>query len=342
MIATLFFLFASLIIISLFSFKINFIKRILFVLLGVIFILIAGFRGDNVANDYGVYMDYWGYRTITDAVEVSFIWIKSFLKNYLEVSHLYLFLTYAFFGVTAKFYAIDKLSKHVFLALLVYLSHFYILHELTQIRIGAASGFFLIAVYYRLQKQYKACLLFLLIAIFFHYSSFVGIIILVLNDKKIKYFYFLVPLGYVLYYFNNQFNISIPIPYFQSKLEAYKEMKKYGLNDSDQINVFNFVFLVRILILYLFFLRAKAISEYYPHVYTFIKIYSISLFSFLFLADIPAFSFRIQEFFGVIEIILLPCLVYAFPKKTYGKIIVVFIALGFLLIDLYYNKYVFN
>lgn len=342
MIALLFLLFFIIACLSIIPFKIIQVRDVIFFLLSIILIFVAGLRDSDVANDYGVYLNYWSYREIKEQVELSFVLLVNILKNDLGLSSVYLFIVYAILGVGTKMYAIKKLSINVFLAALIYLSHYYILHEMTQIRIGTATGFLLIALYFKLQKKYFGFAAFFILAVFFHYSAAIGIVILLLNNKNIKYFYYVIPLGYILYLLNSKLNISIPIPYFQDKIDVYNEMKKYGMNDSDKINVFNFVFLTRILILYFLFYKAKSISKYNENIYVYIKIYTLSLFSFLFLADIPAFSFRISELFGVVEIILFPLIVYAFRNKFLGTMIVISIALAFICIDIYYNNYIYN
>lgn len=320
--------------------KVRKIENILLVLFGVVLVLMAGFRADDVSNDYVVYLNFWHQRVIDGDVEFSFVIIREFLKNYLHLPPQYLFLTFAFLGVSLKLIAIRKFAAYPFLALLVYLSHYYILHELTQIRVGVAAGFFLIAIYYKSIQNIRLTVFFLLLAVLFHYSAVVGFLILVLDDRKRIFYYFLIPLGYVMFFVNNQFSITIPIPYIQDKMEIYDEMKKYGIGE--EINVFNFVFVARIVLLYFIFYKARVIEKFVPNIYFLLKVYAISLFSFLLLSGNAVYSFRIQEFFGVVEIILVPTLVFAFRSRMPGKLLVIAIALSFILIDIYYNEYIFK
>lgn len=340
MIVLIFLIFALILYISFFPIKVRRIEDIILITLGIILIFVAGLRADDVTNDYNVYLKFWQQRNLKGDVEFSFVWIKDFLKNYLHLPPQYLFLTFAALGVSSKFIAIRKLAAYPFLALLVYLSHYYILHELTQIRIGVASGFFLLAIYFKIKNNIKLTILFLCLSVVFHYSAAVGFIILFLNDKKRVFYLMLIPIGYLLYFLNNQLSITIPIPYIQEKMEIYDEMKKYGVGD--EINVFNFVFLSRILILYFLFYKAKVIAEFIPHIYVFLKIYTISIFSFLLLSGNAVYSFRIQEFFGIIEIVLIPTIVFAYKKKIMGKLLVIGIAFSFILIDIYYNEFIFK
>lgn len=342
MISTVFFIFFVVLFISFFPIKFRVINNTIIIAVGLVLILIAGLRDNDVASDYSVYMMFWQQRDLTGLVEQSFIWIRQLLKDDLSLPSIYLFLVYAIIGVGTKIYAINKISPYPFLCILVYIGHYYILHDLTQIRIGAGAGFFLIAIYYKTQQNLRLTILFLCIATFFHYSAAVGFILLFLNNKSVKFYYFLIPLGYLLYFFNTQVEFNIPIPYIQQKIDIYKEMKKYGLNKSDEINLFNFVLLARILIVYFLFYCSKKISQHYEYIYLFVKIYCISLFAFVFLADNPSFSFRIQEFLGIIEIVLIPLLAFAFTRRFWGKLLVVSIAFTFICIDIFYNNYIFK
>ena len=340
MITSVFFVFALVMLTSFFPIKVRGIRNFLLLAFTVWLFLLAGLRDDNVAADYSVYMSFWNLRELQGIVEVSFIWIRDFLKYKLDLQPIYLFVVYAVLGVSSKIYAISKTSAFPFLSVLIYISHYFILHELVQVRIGVAAGFFLIALYYKTRENLYYTLIFILIAFFFHYSAAVGLLILFINNKHSKLYYFLIPAGYVFYFLNSKLNISIPIPYVQQKLDTYQEMKKWGIGD--EINVFNFVFLIRILILYFLFYKAKTISIKFTSVNLFIKVYAISLFSFLFLSDNPAFSFRIQEFLGVVEIMLIPLLGYAYRNKLFSKLIVVIIAIAFISIDVFYIKYIFK
>lgn len=307
------------------------------ILVCLILIYFAAYRDQNSVNDYKIYLNFWNYRDIYGTVETSFVVIRDILKYYFYFDYYSMFFVFAFLGVSTKFYSISKLSPFAFYSVLIYIGHYFILHELTQIRIGVASGFFLIAIYFRIQKRILLTLIFLGAAIFFHYSTALGIIILFLKNKKSKLYYYLIPIGYTLYFLNTRLNINISIPYIQDKLNAYNEIKNLGMGD--EINVYNAVFLFRIGLFYFLMFNEERLYKYYNGSGLLIKIYGLSLFMFLFLANIPAFSFRIQEFFGVVEIVLIPLIIYLFPKPFIGKIFVVLIAFIFLILDIYYNTY---
>ena len=52
----------------------------------------------------------------------------------------------------------------------------------------------------------------------------------------------------------------------------------------------------------------------------------------------PIVSFRINEFLGIVEIILLPLLYYIFIPRIYSKYLIISIATSIMLIALFYTK----
>ncbi len=318
------------------------ISNIIFVLCGIVLILVAGLREKGLDKDNYIYRGYWMTNNLKDLVENSFILIRNFVKFDLGLKFQSFLLIYAFLGVTFKLISVKKLSPLIWGSLLVYFSHYFLLHEFTQIRIGVATGFLLLSLYYLSNKNYLVFYIFAAIAIFFHQSCFFIVLFpLIRNtEKHIKFYYWLVPTGYLLYFFNTYLNINIPIPYLQERVEIYEKASESGFLKDEKTNVFNALFLIRIVILNVLLFYSKKISEHFPAVYLLVKIYAISLFTFLFLSKIAVFAFRTQELLGVVEIILIPSLAFIFPKKLrlYGALLVWSIALVLFLMDIFYVK----
>lgn len=55
--------------------------------------------------------------------------------------------------------------------MMLYISFYFVLHEMTQIRAGVVSALFLLAVYYIAKKEKRKALLLIIVGSFFHYSS---------------------------------------------------------------------------------------------------------------------------------------------------------------------------
>lgn len=342
MVLILFALFALISVFLIFDFKNKIVKNVFTIVIAIILICFAGFRVKDMDNDFYVYRDYWRTHKLFGRVEYSFYIIREFIKNSLNLGFQYLLLTYAVLGVSVKFAAIRKLAPVLWGSLLIYMSHYFLLHEFTQIRIGVATGFLLFSIYFLSEKKYIYYFISAILAILFHQSCVLVLLFpLIRNTEKNAWlFSLLIPLGYVLYFFNTYLNISIPIPGLQNKIEEYEEATRSGFLKDSKINAFNSLFLIRVFIFYILFFYSQKISPFFSKFYVFFKIYALSLFSFLFFSKIPVFAFRVQELLGVVEIILIPVLVYIFSEKykILGRLAVCSIALVLLLLNIYYVK----
>jgi len=342
MISVFFVFFTILTILYFINIKNKTITDTVLIICGIILILVAGLRDKGLDKDYFIYRDFWMTTNLKGNVEYSFYLIRNFLKYELRLKFQYLLIVYACLGVTFKLVAFRKISPLIWASLLIYFSNYFILHEFTQIRIGVATGFLLLSLYYLSNKSYIHFYIFAGIAVFFHQSCFFVVIFPLLknSEKNIKFYYWVIPIGYLFYFFNTYLNFRIPIPSIQEKIDLYETATESGFMKEEKTNVFNALFLIRILILNTVLYYSKKISEHSPSVYILVKIYSLSLFSFLFLSKIPVFAFRIQELLGVVEIILIPCLVFIFSERFrfLGVILVWAIAVVFFLMNIYYVK----
>lgn len=338
MITELLFFFSILLLFVVFQTKNVLINKVIFFCLILSLIILAGFRDSTVDRDYHVYLFYWQLRQVD--VEISFVILKNFLKNYLNLPFATLLITYAILGVTTKLIGIKRISPFFYLSCLVYFSHYYLLHELTQIRAGVATGFFLIALYYLYERKAEYFIFFVICAGFFHYSAFIALPLwFIRKDSKNIYIYtLLIPIGYILHFIGGNVFSHIPIPYIQEKAEVYQKLQDLSIGDADKINVFNYMFLSKIAILLVLLFNAKKIYLQNQYIYLLLKIYAISLAAFPGLSAVPASAFRVQEFLGVVEIILIPMIVYLFRVRFIGYLVVVLIAVGYLMLNLFYNK----
>lgn len=322
----------------------NRVKNFLLIIIGLILIMTAGLRNKGVDNDYEVYHDFWATNNIQGTVEYSFYIIKVIIKSKLGLNFQYFLLAYAFLGVCMKLIAIKKLSPFLWGSVLIYFSHYFLLHEFTQIRIGVATGFLLLALFYLAKKKFVIFYLYAILAVFFHQSCFIALFFILLsnNNKRFWIYYFIIPLGYIFYFLNTYLSITIPIPGLQDKIDGYQQATESGFLKESKINPFNYLLIIRIAIFYVLMIYSKKISSHLSSFYLLTKIYAFSIFSFLYLSSIPVFSFRIQELLGVVEIILIPALTIIFVKqfKYMGKIIVCCIALCIFLLDVFYNNYI--
>ena len=226
---------------------------------GVILFIIAGFRNSHVDKDYIGYLNYFKMiiesNWLKSRIEPSFVLICKFL-GYFTHNGAYLFVIYAFLGVTLNLLAIKRLTHFWILSVLIYYCNFFLLHEMTQIRAGVAAGFFLLSIIPMVERKLPQFLIYASLAFFFHYSSIILFPLYFLNSQKInKSLYgLLIPVGYLLYFLGiNLFSFIslIPIGLIQLKYQSYLAL---SILDS-KVNIYNYVFLSRCLLAYLFFVE---------------------------------------------------------------------------------------
>ena len=105
----------------------------------VMLVVAAGFRdGLHGYRDYENYVSYFLHGT--EETDISFQIICGIFRLIDPNDYLPVFVTYALLGVGFKYLGIRNLTKLTAFSLAIYVSYFYSLHELTQIRAGVASG----------------------------------------------------------------------------------------------------------------------------------------------------------------------------------------------------------
>lgn len=252
-------------------------------------------------------------------------------------------IVYAFAGVFLKFKAITRLTNLIWPTVLIYYSTYFLLHEFTQIRAGIASGIFLMAIPLITEKKWVKYLFVVLICILFHYSSAILIFLFLLGNKPLNKKWttilsLLIPFGIVLHYIGFTPDISIANEVAKTKIETYQtdaETKTVALN------VFNMVYMVKYLIFYVLLAFHKRITPHSRYFPLLLKIFGISLFSYLALSSNTIFAMRISEMYGVVEIILIPFLVYTLRSSDLCKFLIWVIAISYLFISIYSTELIY-
>lgn len=340
MIIILLTLFVLLSIVAFFPPEDKWARHLIFLFFGILLIVTAAFRGDG-DFDYSGYVGMFN-RQDTFTIEPSFVLISYVIHQFLGGNPIYLFVFYAFFGVSLKLVAIKQLTELWFLSLVLYLSNFFILHEMTQIRAGIASAILLLCIKPIYERDWKRFLLFTTLACFFHYSAVIIIPLWFLDlQPKKRWLLLSVPISYVICFIGVNFIMVVPIPGIEEKIIMYQKLRELESTDAVATNIFSFVFLAKVAIFYFLLFKYDLIHSYNKYFPILMKIYSFSLASYLIFTSIPAFSSRLNELYGIVDIILIPLLFYIFKPVYFSKAIVVFIGLCLLLIALFYSKLIF-
>jgi hypothetical protein len=305
----------------------------------VMLVFMAGFRGEGVDRDYENYVSYM--QTIDNlSIEPTFLLISSIalmLNNQVVV-----FLIYAFFGVSLKFIAINKITNLRLLSILFYFSFFFPLHELTQIRAGVASALLLLAIKPIYERKFFQFVILSLLAISFHYAAIFMLPLWFLQTRNVnKFFLVVVPVGALfLYLVGIQLGASapIPIPALQSKIDIYNQLTELGVSDYDQINVFNLVYLGRLAIYYFILFFVNSIQKKNIYVVLLLNIYMLSLAAFPLFSALPVVAFRVTEFYGIVEVVLFPLIVYTIKQQNFARALVSVVPAVFMFTTLFYAR----
>jgi hypothetical protein len=312
--------------------------KMLFLFAAMFLFLLAAFRDGNTVRDYSNYVAmYKGtYKTF---IEISFSIIVWLVKHIFFDNVSFLFIIYAILAVVIKIKAIKELTDLYFLSLVVYMSEFFIYHELTQMRTAVATGFLLLCIKPIYERDFRKFIAFASCAVFFHYSAFLVFFLWFIKKNPInKYVYsMLIPLAYIFHFFNvNIVNLLvqfIPLEDIKQKVNIYILLQKHN---QTELNVFNYIFLVKCAIYYIILWKSKLIEKQNRYVNLLLKIETLSLVSFILFSSLPVFAWRISQLFGVVEIILIPFIYFIFKSKLLSKMFVVFIGLCIMLINIFY------
>jgi hypothetical protein len=321
---------------------------LIFISIGFILFVIAGFRSSNVDRDYLPYVDY--FQSIKDFgfyfhnsyltyAEPFYYFIPLFFKTlsngyFIELT----FLLFALVGVCFKLRGIYLLTSYWALSLLIYYSNFFLLHEMTQIRIGVATGLFLIAIKHYVKKNNIKSFIAILIAIMFHYSSILMLVLFLLKRDTIKLTNYFIVIGISIICYLLHVNLIVLISKIASipKILVYIDLMSKGYHS--EINVFNVMLLFNLMITLLLSYKINMILEINKNAIILLKLNLISIILFIALYSFPVAAFRLSEIFGVVQIVLFTYLFYIFKEKWFSYFIIVIYSLLFFYMNIYRNN----
>lgn len=319
-------------------------------LLGLIaftLILVAGLRTPGVDPDSKTYIDvfnkfsspadYFRDYKLNSFFEPAYYLIPSIIRVTFGLNYLWVFLTFAIIGVSLKFLAISKLTDFAFLSVLVYYSHFFLLHDMTQIRAGAASGILLLCIPQIQKRNFLRFLLLIGVGLLFHYSMVIFLPFYFLRSKSInkKLYLALLYFPFILHFL--KFNIlsvfqMLKLGFISDKIQLYNDLLE--LDVFGGINIFNILFLVQLVTCTIFIIKSDLLFKNNKYGILLLKVYCIAAASFVIFSNIPVIAFRISELLGIVQIILMPFFLYVVKPKYMALIIIFAFALTYISNDL--------
>lgn len=314
----------------------NKVKFIFFLVVWIILAVIATFRPDTMPDYLSYKYAYLGI--FEDRFEIGFRYISLAMKKLYFGLYAYLFVI-ALLSISLKLISIFRMTNLIFFSFLIYLSNFFILHDMIQIRCAIASGIFLISIYYIQHRNLKLFLLSGFLALLFHYTAIIIFPLWFLSTQKsYKWFYILlIPCSL---FFVGKFSLLSTIIQYLPIAGIQKLWILYEVQVGDEINIYNAISLSRIFICLIFLYCIDNIKEKNEYAIILGKIYSISIVFFFLFSDLPNAARRISEFYQIVEIILIPLLIYSFEGfDMLKRILVILIGFCFLYMNVEYMAY---
>jgi len=307
-------------------------------MLWLVLALIAAFR-PSIMVDYENYLCMFeqGYSS-SGRIEGGYIFINNLFRG-INNGFLWLLFFMASVSIALKLYSIKKMTPLIWATIAVYISHYFILHDMIQIRAAVASGCALFAIRYKVEGNLKAFVIILCLSFLFHYSTLMLILIWFINPIKYqrKFYIWLIPVAYVVAITGNYISkilLLVPIDSIQFLVNMYT-----GGIFEEYANIFNLRQLLGCTICFFLWVNCKRITPHNPYFLICLKLYTIGLSIIPLFADMSG-AFRMSELYNIVEILLIPCIIFAVPQKTkfIGQLAVIAIASVFLLVNTYTDE----
>jgi len=308
------------------------------IILIIILIVVTGFRDEKHVTDYKVYKVMYERDNIL--VEPSFLIIKYIFKTLLNAQIQWFMLFYALLAISIKMIALKEITKYLFLSLMVFLGDLFLQQDFTQIRAAVALSFMLLSLKYVYSREKAKFALCYILAIFFHISALMMIVIWFFDSKKIniKLCFILIIICFIfaIMKFNPTLLFTyIPLPYIQTKVFSYV-IRNQGRDVS--ANIFGIYSLTKLFLICIILIKHKIIIKYNKYTYILIKMQLLSSLSLLIFSQNMAAALRISEFFSIAGIILFPFFSVIFKNKLLARFVLFIICTGMILLRIFRYK----
>jgi hypothetical protein len=297
---------------------------------------VVAFESIKSIKDYFVNFSEWSFH------EPLFHFSVVILKQIFGFNYHWYFFFFVTISVFLKFKVFITYGEYFYPLLMVYFSTFFLLHEMTQIRVSVACGLVLIGWFLYADNNKRLSFVFLSIAVLAHYSSIIAFLIYLFDKHRPTFKFYLIIIlmifiGLVFKFDSKSFIISLNISGISDKLLAYKTAEDSGLVSYDDSNVFNILFLARFILLGVFIYVNQLVSED-SHMHLFLKLFAFSIALYVFLSADPSVSIRISEMLGLSLIFLLVGSINLFEERLIVVSLIFFYCLGVLGVMLFIDR----
>lgn len=249
------------------------------------------------------------------------------------------FFIYAAISVPLKIMVMQKMTPWIFSALIIYVARYYTLHDLVQIRAGAACAMLMIAVYYLVNKRPRLCAVFFVIAITFHYSSLASLpILLVGNRKANKTLRFImasiIPIGFAMAFLGKDIFSLVPSSVVTGKVELYSTN---AFTYDTIVPYKSGVTLIKCMLFCLFLYYYEYLSERVKYFPLLMYFEAASICAILMLTTIPVLCIRLSELYGFIEPLLFICCIHCIKPQYLARIFIALVGTFILIANIHNN-----
>ncbi len=306
-------------------------KIIIFIAICGIMILVPAFKDVHDTPDAINYEEmFYGTNAITGLLtEPSFLIISGILRS-LGFTVSALFTVYAIIAINIRGRFIYRMSPLPILTLFIFISYLYILHDLIQIRAGAALAFGIGALYYYSNGRKRMALAMIGIATMFHYSAILLCLIFLFSNKPLTLkwkllLYSIVPFGLILCIL--KLNLISFIPSFAGgeRLEVYNDLAEKG--QMDEASLINPILWIKILVYITALWFYDFLKDMNQYLSLFIKIMGLSvLIELTLLFTNAVLAYRLSELFAIVEPFIITSFVYLFRPMWIGRMVIVMVS----------------
>ncbi len=320
------------------------LKKVIYVFLGFILIFISGLRyGDR---DYFNYINGYNQAPLWDSefmqMEIGYRYLAYLLKIFGFSAEAFIFI-FSILSVTIAFIFFRKYTPFVFLAVLIYFSHVFLLRDMLQIRSALSIGIVMFSIPYIEQRSLKKAIIIISIAGLFHFLSYFFVLVYFLypflTKKRAIY---IVLLGFLL-------GMVINLTFFEYLFKLTKiNILHWYLHGNElykkSLGLLNPVLLKQLIILLIVILNYDLLEVKVPYLKVLLTSYVVACFWLSAFNDFSIFAARISTLFSNVEHILIPSLLFLKGKEIYflGILAYTYVAFYVKWEDLELLKFVFN
>lgn len=316
-------------------------RAIILFSIGIILILLAGLRF-NIGYDYTSYENIFNnspdlYSIITygntTGVELGYILINSIVKTIGGNFNLVLFIS-ACISIIVLVKSVNEYSVYPVLSILIYISRFYFVRDMGQIRSAIACAIMIYSIKFISKRRFKEFTITTIIACSFHSVAILGFLLYFFNSikfKNYKYVYKVLGISIIISQLKFTDILLKIVSELLPKYSTYINSEYYTSTN----NLINPVTLMQILIILIFVYFNKQIDNKDNNYRVILNGYLISTAILIIFSNYYTLAGRLSTMFATFEILIIPMLIkYIFKNKD--RIIIYIIIILYAILIFYF------